>query len=124
MSLCCYHPKMILRCDAPPAFKVAAPRSNPFVPAIPSDTSPEQSRPLSTLLDFDERGAATFAHLASEQTIAQVFRQVYYVNKYATNFCEHEAGGMCLIRREPVFSSQTNGACLEGRRPLAGLPSR
>lgn len=86
MSLWYYHPKMILRSDALPAFKVAAPRSNGFIPATRC-LRPEQSRPLKTLTTFDERGAATFAHLASEQTIAQLLRQVYYVNKYATNFC-------------------------------------
>lgn len=51
---------------------------------------------LGALTSFDERGAATFAHLASEQTIAQLFRQVYYVNKYATNFCMQIGGGISI----------------------------
>jgi hypothetical protein len=45
-----------------------------------------------TLTNFDERGAATFAHLASVETIAQLFGQVYYVNKYATTFLEQGVG--------------------------------
>lgn len=101
MSLWYYHPKMILRSDALPAFEVAATRGNAFIPA----TQGLVARTITATQDahyFDERGAATFAHLASEQTIAQLFRQVYYVNKYATNFLREGSWRMRGIGRGPA----------------------